>query len=113
MPDGSGGGLIQLLLDGISEWIGVMLIALWGGIIDYLATIRKSKKPFKWGDLFWRLMSAGFGGLMASMLAQGFGLSDPLIYVSAGIGGHMGVEVIHLIRKRALKQVGLEDKNEA
>ena len=71
-------------------------IAVCGGIARYLNHIITGER-FSFGILLASAFVAGFSGYMFATLGQSMNFSQPLLFVSAGVGGFFGEQTMKYI----------------
>jgi len=77
----------------------VVFISACGGIARYLNQYLTAAHPqFVIGMLFANIFVSAFSGFMAATLAESFGISEKLVYLSAGVGGFLGASTMDFVR---------------
>lgn len=84
-------------------WI-YLLFAFWGGLANYVATIRKGKRKFSVPEAVGELVIAGFSGSLAYAVCRSYGLDDSITAAVTGIGGHFGSRTIFLLERYIIEK---------
>ena len=79
-----------------SSYLTVIWLAIWGGTVRYIQEIHKHDLPFSLLGLVAQWVISGFAGFIAALFLRDSGLSEPLIWATAGIAGCMGSQFITL-----------------
>lgn len=79
-------------------WI-FLLFACWGGLANYVATIRKGQRRFSISELLGELVIAGFSGSLVYSLCRAYHLDDFFTVALTGIGGHFGSRTVFLLER--------------
>jgi hypothetical protein len=96
-------------------WVAYMLILLmaaWGGLINYLSRIRKAAIPFDIGELILEMFISAFAGIVIGLIAIAFNLNLYLVLAMVGIGGHAGGRTVFLLDRwwnRKLTSISKQD----
>lgn len=106
LPQGNGGdpGLVTYML--------VFLMAMWGGLINYLSRIRKSGIAFKVSELILELCISAFAAIVIGLIAFAFNINLYLVLAMAGMAGHAGGRTVFLLDRwwnRKIKSISDED----
>lgn len=99
MPDGQGGGLIKLLVDAGLGYVWFILLAMWGGTVNYVNRVRKARLPFSLVELFGEWTISGFTGLITAYFCAEMGMTFYMTAALTGIAGHMGGRAIFIMEK--------------
>jgi hypothetical protein len=80
------------------QYLGVLLLAVWGGVVNFLQGIRWGK-AFSVMELIGELATSGFAGILSFYLCEAADFDPLLTAVTVGIAGHMGGRTIALIER--------------
>ena len=90
------------------EWFqsaGLILLAVWGGLVNYLQKVKHKGEPFSWFGLFADLLTAAFAGLCVQLLCEAWDIAQPMAAVYIAVSGHMAGRTISLL----IRKFRLED----
>lgn len=93
LPQGNGGE------PGWFAYLLIVLMAVWGGMINYLSRLRKSSKIFDWRELLIELFISAFSAIVVGLIAFAFNVHWLLVLAMAGIAGHAGGRTVMLLDK--------------
>lgn len=102
MPDGNGGGIISEAVKAAGETslhLWMIVLALWGGTVSYLASIKKEGTKFQVLEYIARMVTSGFSGLLFGYVGLTIGDGVFLAFLLAGMGGHAGAAALLLLEK--------------
>jgi hypothetical protein len=99
MPDGNGGGIIKIMVDAGLGYLWFIFLAIWGGTVNYINRVRRSKSPFSLIELFGEWTVSGFSGLITAYFCAEMGMTFYMTAAMAGIAGHMGGRAIFIMEK--------------
>lgn len=92
LPQGGGEpGLITFLL--------IVVLAVWGGLINYLTRLKKSMGTFNWRELVFEVLVSAFAGLLIGLMAFSFDVHPYMCMALAGISGHAGGRTMFFLDK--------------
>lgn len=72
------------------QWLILLLLSAWGGIVRYLLDIKTNNARWSWFGALAQVAVSGFTGLIGGFISMESGLSLYMTYVSAGMCGAMG-----------------------
>lgn len=73
----------------------VILLAVWGGVVNYFNKVRAGKTSrFNITELVGDIVTSGFVGVLTFWLCQASGFSELLTAVFVGVSGHMGARAV-------------------
>ena len=72
------------------EWLIIIGLASWGGIVRYLMDIKASNIRFSLVGAIFQVIISGFTGFIGGLLGFELGLTDIMTYILAGMSGAMG-----------------------
>jgi len=104
MPDGNGGSTLAELVKSSMNYLGylwMLILALWGGTVSYLARIKQEDRSFRALDLMVQWLTSGFVGLLAGYICLTVVDSLLLAFIFSGMAGHMGAAALVLIERWA------------
>ena len=96
MPDKDLPKLTEIINTTI-PYLYFIFLAIWGGIVNYILRIRKSKIAFSTIELVGEMFVSGFAGLMSAYLCIELDLSFAVTCAISGVAGHMGGRTIFLM----------------
>ncbi len=86
----------------------IVLLAMWGGTVNYIGRIRKGAAQFSLLGLLCEWMISGFVGLLIILIGLHYQIDLLMIGVMAGVGGHAGGRTIFFIERLiAAKKIAL------
>ncbi|MES2625910.1 MAG: phage holin family protein [Pseudomonadota bacterium] len=90
------GPLVRLILAGVEniQYLGLLIIAMWGGTAAYLKTISKKGEVFSVRAWIGECSISGFTGLMAMYYCQYAEFSAPVTGIVTGVAGLMSGKLI-------------------
>ena len=105
MQDNSGGGQIIKELADHAGYLWMIVLAVWGGTVSYIARINATRSGFRLLDLLTQWLTSGFVGLLAGYLSLAVSDSTLLAFVLAGMSGHMGAAALVMIERIVKKHL--------
>lgn len=72
------------------EWLIIIGLASWGGIVKYLTDIKTSNARFSVLGAIAQVVVSGFTGFIGGLLGFELGLTIRMTYILAGMSGAMG-----------------------
>lgn len=82
----------------ILEYVGVIALAAWGGIVNYMRRFRGKVEPhFSIMELVGEVATSGFAGVLAFWLCEAVGMRPLITAATVGIAGHIGGRTLILI----------------
>jgi len=108
MPQDSLTFLQKIQENGLIGYIWIAFIALLGGTVRYVESVRKGEKPglMRW---FSELIISGFVGLITALVCKYFQVDPYLTYAIVGMAAHKGTTSLYFIEnilKKNLKAKG-------
>jgi hypothetical protein len=104
--------IISLLDTGL-QYIGLVIIAVFGGIIDHLTKLRSGEIPvFKLIALLIDIIGSGFAGIIVALIAMSADLRIELVFALAGISGHYGARTLYILQAIIAKKLDKSDKSD-
>lgn len=80
-------------------FLTIVILAIWGGLVNYLSRLRNAAKVFSWGELLLELSISAFAGLMIGLMAFSFDVNFYMCLALAGISGHAGGRTMFYLDK--------------
>ncbi|GKX58360.1 phage holin family protein [Leminorella grimontii] len=74
----------------IYQWLILLLLSAWGGIVRYLIDIKTNNAHWSWFGAVAQVAVSGFTGLIGGFISLEAGLSLYMTFASAGMAGAMG-----------------------
>ena len=105
MPDNTPNVLRTILEAGLG-WIWLMILALWGGTVNYISRTRKDKTPFSLVELIGEWTIAGFAGVITGFICMEYQVSQYLTFAAVAISGHAGGRAIFMFERYLLNRIG-------
>lgn len=90
LPNGDSGFFTSMM---------VVIMALWGGLVNYLTRIRKGAIEFSLLELAIEFIISGFAGLVIGMIALALNVSPLFSLALGGIAGHAGARTMYFVNK--------------
>jgi hypothetical protein len=78
---------------------GVVLLAVWGGAINYFGKLRDQHRRFSVAELLGELATSGFAGILTFWLLEHLGTPPLLEAFLIGISGHMSSRTLFLAER--------------
>lgn len=95
MPDNS--SLIRLILDSGIGFLWLIILAIWGGTVNYLSRIKKDGIKFSVVELIGEWTISGFAGLITGFICIHYEIPIYLTFALVAIAGHAGGKTIHAL----------------
>ncbi len=102
--------IIKQLLDSGLGYIWFVILAAWGGTVNYINRRKSDKSPFSIVELIGEWVISGFSGLITAFICQEMDISFMYTAAAAGVAGHMGGRGIYLLEQLIQKRIGLNSK---
>ncbi len=99
--------LFQLWESG-AQYLGLVVFAVVGGLMNYLGRVQRGEISFKILPLLAELSVSGFAGLLAALVATSMSFSTEMVYFFAGISGHLGARGIFLMQLVVAKKLNID-----
>ncbi len=80
-------------------FLTIVVLAIWGGLVNYLSRLRNAAKAFSWGELLLELSISAFAGLMIGLMLFSFDVNIYMCLALAGISGHAGGRTMFYLDK--------------
>lgn len=80
-------------------FVFAVVLAVWGGLINYLSRVRGSLSTFSWSELVFELVMSAFAGLIIGLIAFAFSVHPYMCLALAGISGHAGARTVFFLDK--------------
>lgn len=77
----------------IAPYATTVFLSTWGGIVNYIQSVRKGR-TFSWRELMFDLITSSFAGLLTYYFCLSAGISDTMSAILIAISGHMGTRAI-------------------
>ena len=108
MPNGESSIGALLSLWGSYAWF--VILAIWGGTINYFNRVRRAGIPFSFVELVGEWSVAGFTGLITAYICVDLGFSFALTAALTGISGHMGGRGLFMLEQYIMKKLGVKSE---
>jgi len=84
----------------IQDWFFVLIMPSIGGFVGWYAkVVQGTSRPFNIMELIGEMVTSGFVGVVAFMVAQDAGYTVGTSAAISGVCGHMGTRILFLIEK--------------
>ena len=103
--------VLKQLLDAGLGYLWFVILAAWGGTVNYITRLKSEKSPFSIVELLGEWVISGFSGLITAFICQEMMLPFMYTAAAAGIAGHMGGRGIYLLERFVKKRLGLKGNN--
>lgn len=80
------------------SWLFIVF-ALWGGVANYVSTVRRGHRTFSLIELIGELVVSGFSGTLVYALCVAYDITEWLAIALVGVGGHFGSRTVFLVEK--------------
>ena len=110
MPPESG-PILKHLIDLGLGYMWFILLAIWGGTVNYINRRKSEKTPFSVVELIGEWAISGFAGIITVLICQEMGMSVTITAATAGISGHMGGRSIFMLERYFQSRIGLKGGN--
>jgi len=107
-PEASIMKILVTLYESGAHYIGLVVFAVLGGLMNYLDKLRKGEHKFKLLPFIVDLAISGFAGLLVALLAISAELKPELVYALTGIAGHLGARGIFLLQLWITKKLKID-----
>jgi len=92
-------------------YIWLMMIAIWGGTVNYLSRIKQGKVgAFSFIELVGEWTISGFAGLLSAFICIESSLSWEMTAFFTGVSGHLGGRAIALFEEYAKQKFPVINK---
>lgn len=82
----------------ILQYVGIVFLAGWAGIVNYLRRMRRMSVPkFSVVELISEVATSGFAGILVFWLCEAAGVLPLVTAATVGIAGHIGGRSLILI----------------
>lgn len=96
----------ESLRSGLSVYIGFIVMALWGGLVNYIAKVRRGDEiKFRVAELIGDMMIAGFAGMLAMFICEAYHVPLWITAACTGMAGHMGSRLIYQLESGLSRQI--------
>lgn len=92
----SGGAITKVLAETGLGHLWLIVLAIWGGTVNYISRIKTSKAAFSITELIGEWTISGFAGIMTALVCHSLEWDWYLTAAATGIAGHMGGRAIGL-----------------
>ena len=75
-------------------YLTTFFLSTWGGVVNYITTLRSGRKKFQAKELIFDLVVSTFAGLITFYFCRAAGISETMSAVLIAISGHMGTRAI-------------------
>lgn len=97
MPSGELPGFFQKIIDGGIGYIWFVLLAVWGGTVNYLSRLKENESiKFSFVELIGEWAISGFAGLLTAYVCIEMKFSWHMTAFFTGIAGHLGGRAIFI-----------------
>jgi hypothetical protein len=100
--------ILKQLIDAGLGYVWFVLLAIWGGTVNYISRRKKDKAPFSVVELIGEWSISGFAGVITVLICQEMGMSVMLTAAGAGIAGHMGGRSIFIVEQLFQNKLGVK-----
>lgn len=98
------GEIIVKILEAGLGYFWFVLLAIWGGTVNYLSRIKQGKvETFSFVELVGEWAISGFAGLLTAYICISMDLSWHMTAFFTGISGHLGGRAIFMFESYARK----------
>lgn len=88
------------------QYVGVLTLAIWGGVINYLRRMRAARVPtFSIVELIGEVATSGFAGVLVFWLCEAAGVHALVTAATVGVAGHIGGRSLILIEEFLLHKL--------
>lgn len=92
-------------------FLTIVILAIWGGLVNYLSKLRNAAKVFSWCELLLELSISAFAGLMIGLMLFSFNVNIYMCLALAGISGHAGGRTMFYLDKYWTERIKNISKN--
>lgn len=85
-----------------------VFLSMWGGIVNHITLLRKTKSEFKLRELLFDLIASTFAGLITFYSCRSAGISETTSAVLIAISGHMGTRAIAGFESLYMRLMGIK-----
>lgn len=94
------------MFKGTIGYFWLILLAIWGGTVNYLLRLRKGHVlVFSFTELIGEWAISGFAGLLTAFVCAEMGMSWQLTAFFTGVAGHLGGRAIYLFEQYAQARI--------
>ncbi len=87
---------------GLVQWLLLLLISIWGGVVRYIIDIKTKNRPWNWLSALMQILISGFTGLLGGLLSIDLNQSLYLTLFTTGVCGAMGSIVLSYFWQRLI-----------
>lgn len=101
----------ELLEQGLG-YVWLVILALWGGTVNYISRIRQGKMPFSFVELIGEWCISGFVGVATMYLCMEYSVSWYFTAFLVAITGHMGSRAIFMFENKVRTAFNASEKKD-
>ena len=94
-------------------YLTTFFLSTWGGVVNYITTLRSSCKKFNLRELAFDLIVSTFAGLITFYFCRSAGISETMSAVLIAISGHMGTRAIAGFETLYRRIMGMKENEQA
>lgn len=104
MPDNTV-NVLRAILEAGWGWFWLLLLAAWGGTVNYISRTRKDQTPFSIVELVGEWTIAGFAGMITGLVCMHYEVSQYMMFALVAISGHAGGRAIFMFERYLIKKI--------
>lgn len=105
------GDILSKLLEAGLGYVWFVILAIWGGTVNYLSRIRQGKvEAFSFAELVGEWTVSGFAGLLTAFICMEMDFSWHLTAFFTGVSGHLGGRAIYMFEGYVKSHFPIIDK---
>lgn len=78
----------------LSPYLYTMWLSIWGGTVSHVIQLRKTRRKFKWKELFFDVLISSFAGIVTYFMCEFAGITGAGSAALIAISGHMGARAL-------------------
>jgi hypothetical protein len=91
-------------------WLLVLLLAFWGGLVQYFSRVRRKKLPFSALELVGDMAMSGFVGFLVYFATLWLKIDFLLAIIFVGMAAHLGSRSLFVFELFSLRKGGVPEE---
>jgi len=98
-------GVLATLVNVGAGYFWFLVLAAWGGAVNYIRRVKKDNLRFSIFELVGELSVSAFAGIVTALVCQEMNVSVLLTYAAVAISGHLGGKTIDAFENKFLSRI--------
>ena len=99
---------MQELKEALFETFPAMLIAAFGGLVNYMGT---PKRTWSFSSFFTGILTAAFVGMLLSLVLDSVEISQAMKAAIIAMGGHCSNDILVILQKKLMHWIDFSEGN--